>query len=281
MRMRLPSLVRRSVSALKLALRRRTLLPDGRPKPQVLVVGVYLADRANVIEHLVAEFSSAETCVVDQRWIALRGEPPSPAVAAVTVLRNAQRMAKFTYLNYLCMTTAWRHYDYVIVADDDIVLPDQFLDRFLSLQRTFDFALAQPARTHSSYIDHPITEVVDGNLARHTRFVEIGPLVSIRRDFARLIIPFDEQAPMGWGLDFVWPCVAQDHGLKIGIIDATPVDHSMRAPARTYDADSTLRRMKAYLSRRPHLDPEQAAIVLEAYPAACERTAAATVREAA
>lgn len=265
MTLRVPSLLLRSASAVALAARGRERLPDGRAKPQVLVLGVYLADRANTIEHLVAELAASRTCVVDQKWVALRGGPPSPAVAAVTVRNAPERMAKFTFLNYLCATTAWRHYDYLLLVDDDIRLQSEFVDRFVELVRRFDFALAQPARTPNSYIDHAITVQVEGCLARETRFVEIGPVVCLRRDFARLVVPFDEGAPMGWGLDLVWPQVAGEHGLRLGIVDSTPVDHSMRQPAAAYDGSVTGKLMREYLRKRRHLRSEEAQVIVATY----------------
>ena len=57
-------------------------------------------------------------------------------------------------------------YDYVLTVDDDIVLPDRFLDLFLGLQTMTGFALAQPARTTTSYVDHPIVIQQRGVLAR-------------------------------------------------------------------------------------------------------------------
>src|SRR5439155_5541514 len=119
--------------------------------------------------------------------------------------------------------------------DDDIALPRGFLDAFLGLQGRTGLALAQPARTHDSYYDHPIVERQLGVQARRTRFVEIGPLVSMRRDAAALLLPFDERSPMGWGYDNLWPLILGRHGLGMGIIDATPVNHGLRKPTAEYD----------------------------------------------
>jgi len=233
------------------------------PKKLVLVLGVYLADRENAIEHIVSAISKSNNFIVDQKWISLLGDPPTHEVARVTVQRRFGRTGKFALMNYLLSCTAWRVYDFVIVCDDDIRVPEGFIDRFLSLQDKLDFALAQPARTHNSYIDHPITEQADESLARETRFVEIGPMTSFRRDMLNLVAPFDESAPMGWGLDFVWPHVAKMHNLRVGIIDATPVEHSMRAPVSTYDGDITRQLMKAFLLKNAHLTKESAFTVLK------------------
>ena len=94
-------------------------------------------------------------------------------------------------------------------------------------------------------------EQVDGLAARKTRFVEIGPLFSIRKDLYNIILPFDEAVGMGWALDFVWPCVIEDVGLNMGIVDAFPVEHKMRAPVTNYRHDKAVEEMNAYLHVHP------------------------------
>lgn len=265
--MHFPSILIKSASWVTLQARRWAVRhTDSNSKKSVLIIGVYLADRENAIQHIVHALGESHLFVVDQKWISLFGEPPSEEVASVTVKRQFGRVPKFTLMNYLLATTAWRLYDYVIICDDDIQLPPAFIDRFLSLQERFGFALAQPARTHNSYIDHPITEQSDDLLARETRFVEIGPLTSIRADMMHLIAPFDERAPMGWGLDFVWPYIAGQKGLPIGIVDATPVDHSMRPPVSSYDGTSTRTRMQSFLNANAHLEKDDAFVVVNSYP---------------
>lgn len=253
---------------------KRRGLPESRREGQkyrVLVLGVYLSDRENQIEHLVESLGQAENSIVDQKWISLFGSPPSGTVHGVTVRRKFGRTPKFALLNYLLSTVPWKKYDYIVLCDDDITLPAQFIDDFIQAQDTLDFALAQPARTHNSYIDHPISEQADGLLARETHFVEIGPITSFRRDMLELVAPFDETAPMGWGLDFVWPKIAAEHGLRIGIVDATPVDHSMRPPVSSYDGTSTRRQMAEFLERNDHFSEEEAYTVVASHPEPSER----------
>ncbi len=124
---------------------------------------------------------------------------------------------------------------------------------------------AQPARTHDSYIDHAIVEQRDGLEARRTRFVEIGPLFSMRRDAVRHLFPFCEESPMGWGYDFVWPVVMERAGLRMGIIDATPIAHNLRKSVTYYDHDSAWREMEAFLAKRHHLTRREAYSIVEAY----------------
>jgi hypothetical protein len=232
----------------------------------VLALGVYLADREHRAEEIARELARSRVWEVEQRWAALGRSPVPPGLVPLTTLRQERRQAKFVLLNRLLAGVELDRYAFVVVCDDDISLPDGFLDEYLALVVRHDLALAQPARTHGSYIDHWIVEQLDGLTARRTRFVEIGPLFSMRRDAARLLTPFSEISPMGWGYDFVWPVVLEEARLPMGIVDATPVAHDLRKPVTLYDDRDAAIAMEAFLARRPHLSRDEAFVILEAYP---------------
>lgn len=180
-----------------------------------------------------------------------------------TVAVFVDRLPKFGIIDSLS-ADAWR-FDWLIIVDDDVELPNGFLDRFLGLAERHDFAVCQPARSLESHIDHGIVMQMPGLVARQTRFVEIGPLVAIRRDAMSLLLPFGAEAGMGWGLDFVWPVRLESAGLRMGIVDATPVAHRMRRPLSGYDHGPADRAMSERLAACPHLAPERAFTVVEAY----------------
>lgn len=234
-------------------------------KPRVLILGIYLANRPNTAGHLVRRFSESRRYAVDQAWVGLNGTTPDEALAAATVERIDGFVPKFVILNRLLGSRDWASYDYLVFVDDDIVIPVGFLDAFLDLQARFDLALAQPARTRNSHADRKFCRQRKGIRGRRTRFVEIGPVFSVRRDFAPAILPFDETSGMGWGYDFVWPVLAERAGLGIGIIDATPVDHSLRDQATAYSSRDASLAMQAYLDRHEHLTKQQAFVELETY----------------
>lgn len=240
--------------------------------PRVLIVGIYLANKTNTITHLTAEFSRSKQLQVDQKWAALNGLPPTASVMEVTAITESGFIPKFTLINRLLSDTALADYDFIIVCDDDIFLPKHFLDCFIELQIKHDFSLCQPARTHNSYLDHAIVEVVDGLEARETRFVEIGPIFCVRKDAFDVLMPFDEEAPMGWGLDFVWPALMERKQLRMGIVDAVTADHSLRKPFTQYDGNKANDDMLRYLATREHLTPEEAFTVKSEIPAAKKHT---------
>jgi hypothetical protein len=56
------------------------------------------------------------------------------------------------------------------------------------------------------------------------KFTLINRLID--RSVYPIVLPFDRRSPTGWGLDFVWPVLMESNGLRMGIVDATPVSYS-------------------------------------------------------
>jgi hypothetical protein len=189
-------------------------------------------------------------------------------LASQTKLNISQRMDKYAIINLLLAEVAYSEFDYIFIVDDDIAIPDRFIDSYLEIVSKREFSLSQPARTHSSFIDHYFVAQLLGVESRLTNFVEIGPIVCFHRSSYSVLLPLDEEAPMGWGLDFIWPIQMNEHGLRMGIVDQFPVDHSFRKPVQYYDyADSDFR-MKKYFESRDHLSYEQSFITFESFPLA-------------
>lgn len=240
----------------------RVSLPSRRRKSldglKVLVVGIYLADRENFANHLVRRFSESADLSVTQRWAALCGRSDDAVVSSVTAITSNQLVPKFKLLNQLLALDDLKNYDFIVFADDDVVLPQGFLDAYLEAQRRYGFALAQPARAWHSFYDHKMVVRKPWLKARETRFVEIGPVFSLDARAAKVILPFDESSPMGYGYDFCWPVEIAKAGLKMGIIDAVSVDHSFRPQGASYSAAHNNAVMEKYLSGRDHLTRDEA-----------------------
>ncbi len=232
---------------------------------EVLALGIYLAFAENNVDDIVLNLSTPGPFRVTQRWIGLGGDPPTERVASVTVRKVVDKTPKFQLVNDLIASEDLSKYDYVVLFDDDIVLPDDFLSRFLSLQGRLGFSLAQPARTSNSYIDHPIVEQQRGVIARQTLFVEIGPVVSIHRSCYGQIFPFDLTSSMGWGYENVWSYRLTRNGFTLGIIDALPVDHSLREPVAHYRWSEANSERTNYLRKNPHYTYDECFRVLNLY----------------
>jgi hypothetical protein len=255
-----PGLVRRlQPSTLAAATRYR----NGDETRRALVLGIYLAGEANTAEHIAGTFAGCRDFEVEQRWIALGGEPADGELGAVTAMAVSEPTPKYALLNRLLAEEDLASYDFVISTDDDIVLPEDFPDLFLGVQAGVGFDLAQPARTPNSYVDHPIVVQQRGVVARRTRFVEIGPLVSFGREIHDLVFPFDETSAMGWGFENVWAHRLRERGRSQGIVDAVPMDHSIRKPVANYEWSDANADRARYLAREPHIPLQECVRVLE------------------
>lgn len=235
------------------------------PGRRVLVVGIYLSEHSHRAEHLVEAFSASSRHQVDQVWIAIGNGPEVASAIPIQHLRVSQKIPKFVLLNRVMGQRDLSSYDYVLISDDDIALCNGFLDAYLEWLSRCGFSIAQPARARHSFRDHRFVLQRRWTHARETRFVEIGPLFSLDRSAIPVILPFDESSPMGWGLDMVWPLLAQRNGLRMGIVDATPIDHSYRAQAATYSRDANREVAERYLAVNAHLSRDEAMTVLRRY----------------
>lgn len=229
---------------------------------RVLVVGVYLGERENSVAHLVERYGSGDGLVVEQRWACVGPPSEDAAVRAVTALVEPQRTPKFTLLNRLLEPLDLAAYDHIVFTDDDIFVRRGFLAHYLWLVRHFGFAVAQPSRAWHSFFDHEFVLTRPFLVARETRFVEIGPVFSFDRAAAKALLPFDESSPMGWGYDHVWPAVLAPLGLRMGIVDAARVDHSLRPQAAAYRKPDEAAKMEAYFAANTHIGQYEAQVRL-------------------
>lgn len=230
----------------------------------VLVLGVYLSDCENLACGIIENFASSRDWIVHQRWVAI-GNTIAPDLAEQTVEHLRVAQPKFSILNRQLSHVDSANYAFVIVVDDDVVLPDHFLDGYLDVVKRFDFKLAQPARTHDSYTDHMFVKQLHGIVARQTRFVEIGPVFSVRAEAVPLLVPFDERSPMGWGFDFAWPVAMEKAGLKMGIVDQFPVAHKLRRPVTNYVHQDASSQMESFLSCNDHLEKHEAFRIIQSF----------------
>jgi hypothetical protein len=159
---------------------------------------------------------------------------------------------KFQNLNALLAAHPPDGFDWLVVLDDDVALPAGFLDRFLHVAGTAGLRLAQPAHRLHSHAAWAITRRRPGVAARETTFVEIGPVTAFHRDTFATLLPFPELR-MGWGLDAHWAAVARDRGWPIGIVDATPVGHTLAPVGGAYGRDDAVAEARAFLKDRPYV----------------------------
>lgn len=164
---------------------------------------------------------------------------------------------KFENLNRLLEAHPAAGHDWLIVIDDDVVLPRGFLDAFVFLADRFGFRLAQPAHRARSHAAWPVTRRQRGSVARQTAYVEIGPVTAFHADTFSTLLPFPPLRA-GWGLDAHWAAVAAQRGWPLGVIDATAIRHGLREIAASYDRSDAVQEGRAFLAGRPYVPATQA-----------------------
>jgi hypothetical protein len=198
---------------------------------------------------------------------------PAPSLAGETIASNLTG-GKFENLNKILMGSdplkilmgsdplkaGW-----ALVVDDDVVLPDRFLDRMVGLAEHFDLAMAQPAQSLAGQAAWPVTRRRRGSLLRETRFVEIGPVTLFRGDAFAELTPFPALR-YGWGLDVHWAALAHQRGWRLGIADALPIRHEEAGVAGTYSSREAIMEARRFLAERPFLDSTSALETLRTHP---------------
>ena len=141
--------------------------------------------------------------------------------------------------------------DWLLVVDDDVELPPNFLDRFIAIAERLDLKIVQPAHRLASHAAWPVTRRRPASVARETAFVEIGPVTAFHRDTFATLLPFPDLR-MGWGLDAHWSALAREHGWRIGVVDATPILHAVPA-ATAYPHREAVEEARTFLEGRPYV----------------------------
>ena len=181
----------------------------GAPPLNVLITAVKVPARARDLERLFRSMSSDHHRVEKK----------------IATLHEGK--GKFQNINYALEEVDINQFDWLIVVDDDVALPANFLDRFLYFAEKTELKLCQPAHKFRSYQSYAITQRRWNSLVRVTHYVESGPITAFRREMFPLVLPFPELR-WAWGDDLAWSEKAMSHGYRIGIIDGTPISHLRR-----------------------------------------------------
>jgi hypothetical protein len=208
------------------------------PTRRVLVLGLQRPEHRTLVEGVRAELARSRHEV--ELCLASPGD-----------------RGKFENLNLLLAAHSPDDRDWLLVVDDDIVLPHGFLDRFLFLAERFRLDLAQPAHRRASHAAWRVTRRQPGSVARETSFVEIGPVTAFARSTFSTLLPFPDLR-MGWGLDVHWAALAREHDWRCGVIDAVPIRHRAAPAASAYSREQALAEARSFLEHRPYLSASEA-----------------------
>ncbi|KAI9143631.1 hypothetical protein BKA69DRAFT_1036735 [Paraphysoderma sedebokerense] len=143
---------------------------------------------------------------------------------------RALDQSKFWFAKRFLQPESVKNYDYIVLWDDDISLPDSFdLAEFLNHLKKYHIHFAQPA------LDGGTRDNLQKELVRHhenekrgrfTNFVEIMfPIVSTSAwNCAWRLIPYDVKS--AWGLDNMWyPACGSLGFCRFAVLDKFPVIH--------------------------------------------------------
>jgi GT2 family glycosyltransferase len=217
---------------------RRTRAARRAPRRRVLVVGIERHDVANLIPQARAELArSRHDVTVD--------------------IVPAGTLGKFENLDVLLGRHDLPSFDWIIVMDDDVALPRDVLDTFLACAEAGGLRLAQPAHRRHSHAAWDVTRRQTGGDWRETTFVEIGPITAFDREAAAALLPFPKNLKMGWGLDAHWSAVARERGWRIGVVDATPIGHTIRPAAEGYPRETAAAEGRRFLDGRPYVPRDE------------------------
>ncbi|HEY6761011.1 MAG TPA: glycosyltransferase [Baekduia sp.] len=205
------------------------------PRRRVLVVGLERTDVPNLIRAAVAELRRSRHDVT------------------IDIAPAAPGRGKFENLDELLARHDVKAYDWVVITDDDVALPRHFLDTFLACAEAGGLSLSQPAHRRHSHAAWDVTRRRAGSDWRETTFVEIGPVTAFDRLAAAALLPFPKTLKMGWGLDAHWSALARDHGWRIGVVDATPIGHTIRPAADGYPRETAAAEARRFLDGRPYV----------------------------
>jgi hypothetical protein len=217
---------------------RLPLAARAAPRRRVLALGIERSDMPNLLSHARSEL--------------LRSHHDVDFAGTVAGSRG-----KFENLNALLAGRPAAGHDWLVVIDDDVVLPAGFLDAFIFLAERFDLTIAQPAHRRRSHAAWAVTRRQFRSVVRETAFVEIGPVFAFQARAFDTLLPFPPLR-VGWGLDAHWSAVAREHGWRLGVIDATPIRHGLRRIAVSYDRDAAVAEARDFLAHRPYVRAQEA-----------------------
>lgn len=146
---------------------------------------------------------------------------------------------------------------HLMIFDDDVTFLGDGARQFPGYCDRAGLDIAQPAHQPKSVHSFRVTRVAPLSTVRLTRFVESGPVVLLSPGAQGEVLPFPNDARMGWGLDVYWSGLIEK-GLRLGVVDATPVIHH-GAVAADYDNADEYAYQEKYLARAGISSPHELA----------------------
>lgn len=110
--------------------------------------------------------------------------------------------SRMDLLNRLWNRAGDLSWERVVISDDDVVFTRGDLLMLVNACEHCEFGIAQPAHAVGSYAGRHFSRNRAFTIARTTSWVDVGPMVVFSGDWLQRVLPFPDQAGMGWGLGY-------------------------------------------------------------------------------
>lgn len=203
--------------------------------PRLAIGMVYRARNADTVQRFLERHPGARAAL----WAL---DEAHPTLRALTVGEGGG--TRFALQNRLVEALAPADDEWLVMADDDVLMQRGDLVQTAALAERLGFDLCQPSHAHGSHISWRTTRRRPLKVARTTRWVEIGPVVLFDRAARERVLPFPEQG-MGWGVEAEW---AAHRELGMGIVDAFRMRHLVPSQ-KSYDTSDEQRDLEERYER--------------------------------
>lgn len=131
---------------------------------------------------------------------------------------------------------------WLLLFDDDAVFVRNGRTCFLDFAASAEVDVAGPSIQTGQAVSHMTMKTHPLRTVREVGFLEVGPVVAFSPRARSTLEIFHPHAAMGWGSDIRWAAQARRLGLRMGIVDATPILHR-GALGAAYDNDAEVRQV--------------------------------------
>lgn len=135
-------------------------------------------------------------------WVTYYGDEENPYTKDSNYCIS-KKAGKFPNLHYAYQhwSEIFKHYQAILVMDDDIVINASEISRLFEIREQYDLWLLQPAFNPKGKVSHPITQLNPFTSIRYTNFVEVTcPL--FRTDKLNDFMEVYDPVLVGWGIDY-------------------------------------------------------------------------------
>ena len=118
-------------------------------------------------------------------------------------------------------------YDYVMLADDDLLMKGEDINRLFELSSAHGLSVSQFSLSRDSWITYPALMQCPGYLLRYTNHIDcMAPC--IESGYLKTLLPFLERYSCGWGADHTWALMMDDPAYRCAVFDDMSMVHTRK-----------------------------------------------------